>query len=172
MIPHTPLLLMATAHTLARHATRMIREQPSIPCALEFVLAVGATAHVDLRVGLSSWPLAKVDSMESLRRTAVQERWIRERVEPGDVLLPWARTQGAGCKSTPPRAPYDAGIVLEVFERFDGCFGPACRCLLATASDDHAGGMRLEEVLYHCDARHRDLAIRWYATPDDLERAA
>jgi len=197
MIPHTPILLVGVAHALARHATRLRREHPELPCSLEFVASVGVTSHLDLEVGLSTWPIRRVTSFDDLRRLCARRRWARQQVEPGDLLLmrhdvasgaraaagavDGARAAAGACagENAESRALGDGrvpdeevAVVLEVLHREAGSGGNVRQCLLAVARPHDEGGMQVETHLRWCDTRGGDLAIRWYATIDDVEHAA
>lgn len=166
MIPHTPLLLVGAAHAIARHASHMRREHPRLPCSLEFVQAIGATTHEDLHVGRSSWPLAHVTSVPMLREVALRRGQVRQRAEVGDLLV--FRDQRRAVADE----PYEVGIVLEIVDQPLETTGTIRHCLLATARAEGETMIAVVTVDYWCDTRGRDLAIRWYATADDIERAA
>ena len=171
MIPHTPLLLVSSAHALARHAVRIRREHPEIPCSLEFVSSVGITSHLDLEVGLSTWPILRLASFDDLRLMSARRRWNRLQVQAGDLLL--MRNAPVADPASAPFCPREeVGVILEVFnqpmERAPG----VSECLIAVAREHADGGMQVDTCLRWCETRERDVAIRWYATLDDIERAA
>ncbi len=171
MIPHTPILLVNLAHGLARHAGPLPREHPELPCSLEFVTSIGVTSHLDLQVGLSTWPVQWVRSFDDLRRLCVRRRWARLLVEAGDLLLLRNDAPRPDGEGEPPPAE-EVAVVLEVLRHEPDTDGSVRQCLLAIARPNDHGRMQVETHLRWCDPRGRDLAIRWYATYDDIEHAA
>lgn len=171
MIPHTPLLLVSVTHALARHGLQLRREHPELPCSLEFVSSVGGTSHLDLGVGVSNWPVTHLATFDDLRRMSVRRRWGRLGVEAGDLLL--MRNDPMQAITTEPVPPIEeVGVVLEVYDRNRASIEGVRRCLVAIAREHEGGGMQVDTCLRLSDTRGRDLAIRWYATFDDIERAA
>ncbi|MCC6930550.1 MAG: hypothetical protein IT359_16300 [Gemmatimonadaceae bacterium] len=171
MIPHTPLLLVGAAYTLARHAVRLHREYPELPCSLEFVWSVGSTSHLDLEIGISTWPILPLATFDDLRSMSARRLWNRLQVRAGDIMLmrnaPVAElSSAAAC----PRE--EVGVVLEVYDRMHETTEGVSECLIAIAREHEDGGMQVETCLRWCDTRERDVAIRWYATTDDIECAA
>lgn len=171
MIPHTPLLLVGISHALARHAVRLRREHPELPCSLEFVSSVGVTSHLDLGVGLSTWPVRQVASFDDLRVMSQRRRWNRLMVDAGDLLL--MRNDESSETSASGDLPLEeVGVVLEVYDRMRETIEGVRQCLVAVAREHVDGGMQVETCVRWCDTRERDLAIRWYARLDDAEHAA
>ncbi|MBK8058151.1 MAG: hypothetical protein IPK33_09780 [Gemmatimonadetes bacterium] len=171
MIPHTPLLLVTAAQALARQAHRLVRERPDVPCSLEFMHTLGFTAHLDLRVGLSSWPVERLGSFDALREMARCRRWERERLAAGDLVLMRNDPERASASgSDAPRE--EVGVVLQVLRGEPETTGTIRLCAVVVARPDDEGGMQVMECHRWCDTRERDLGIRWYATFDDIERAA
>lgn len=171
MIPHTPLLLVSSAHALARHAVRMRREHPEMPCSLEFVSAIGVTSHLDLEIGLSTWPILRLTTLDDLRRVSARRRWNRVQVRAGDLLL-MRNLPEVDPAATDASPQEEVGVVLEVFDRMGEVAQGVSECLVAVAREHADGGMQVDTCLRWCDTRERDVAIRWYATTDDVECAA
>ncbi len=163
MIPHTPLLLVSTVHTLVRLGDSIPRFRRSLPCSLDFVLAAGDTAHYDLSVGLSSWPVRPITSYEELRVMARRRRWDRVRAEAGDLLL---------FRDDDHRGIQTLGVVLAIVNRTLAWNETVRCCIVAWATNKPRGRMQLQTALRFSHIRGDDMAIRWYATSDDVERAA
>lgn len=166
MIPLTPILLVTAAHALARHAPRLARLQAPMPCSLEFVLQAGATAHFDLRVGRTSWPVGRVTTLGELRALARRRGWERARIEVGDLVV-FRELDDAGVTMAE-----EVGIVMDVDDPLLSTDGTIRRCAIAWARAEGEGAMRIEEGVRWCSTRNGDLAIRWSAGWDELERAA
>lgn len=171
MIPPTPLLLVVGAHALARQAVRLPRRWRAAPCSLEFVWELGHVTHFDLRHGRSSWPVPPVRSVLALRETARVRGWCRQRAEAGDLLL--FRDEANDQRWT-------VGVVMEVLDRRLAQGGTVRWCALAWAreadgereGEGEGDGMRVETGVRWVNTESSEIAIRWSATPDDLERAA
>lgn len=170
MIPHTPLLLVTAAQALARQAQRVVRERPDIPCSLEFIQTLGVTSHLDLRVGLSSWPMVQQESFDALRWIAKCRRWERQRLEAGDLVL--MRNEASEAGTTNEQPPEEVGVVLATLDGDLETTGAIRLCAIVVARPDRRGGMQVMECHRWCDTRERDVGIRWFATFDDIERAA
>lgn len=170
MIPHTPLLLVGVTHALARHAVRLHREQPELPCSLEFVASVGETSHLDLGVGVSNWPVHHLTSFDDLRAMTRRRRWARTEPAAGDLLL--MRNDLPDGLATPDCPLEEVGVVLEVHHRMHAPLEGVRQCLVAVARDHVDGGMQIDTCVRWSDTRGQDLAIRWYARFDDAECAA
>ncbi|MEP7384307.1 MAG: hypothetical protein ABI910_21700 [Gemmatimonadota bacterium] len=163
MIPHTPLLLVQTAHALARHAGRLSRVRVDIPCSLDFVLSIGETAQFDIRGGRSSWPIVPVRSFDELREQAKLRRWQRSRMAEGDLLLFRDWTEGGAATVGIVMALVDKRLTQGMSQR---------RCVIAWARPEGTHRMRVEEGIRWCSEASGDEAIRWYADASDIERAA
>jgi len=181
MIPPTPLLLVAGAHVLAGCAAVLPRRWGDVPCSLEFVWQLGMVTHFDLHRGRSSWPVPLVRSPLALRDAAAGRGWCRRRAEAGDLLL--FRDEGNDQRWT-------VGVVMVVMDRHLSLTGEVRRCALAwtrevresvDATETHegheaheaAGGrMRVETGVRWVNTESSEIAIRWYAQPDEVERAA
>jgi hypothetical protein len=150
-------------HALVRHARHLVRKRPTIPCALDFVLAVGETVHESAGVGHSTWPVDPVCTVEDLRQQAVRREWLRSLWVPGDLLIYRDRSTG----STP-----SVGVVLALVDQRETLGIPIQRCLVAVAHPDGARTMRLVAEPRWCSGAEGDQAVRWFATASDVERAA
>lgn len=170
MIPCTPILLAASALAMARQGARVARRHPDIPCSLEFVTSLGRTTHFDLRLGRSSFPITAIETLAALHALAQGRGWTRRSVAPGDLLLTGLRARG-----DEPGAIPELSVVLEVAEVRGDLHHPVQRCTLVTARADPVAPhalLRVVECVQWCDAGHDDVAIRWYAQPEEFEAAA
>lgn len=163
MIPPTPLLLVQAAHTLARHAPRLVRQHPALPCSLDFVLAIGDTVQRDVGSSRTSWPVTPVQSVDELRQQAMRRGWMRASVVSGDLLLfrDWS------ADGTP-----SVGVVLAVLDYGLTVGSGFQHCWLAVARAEGTHGMRVHMERHWCSAASGDQGIRWFAPHGDVERAA
>jgi len=163
VIPYTPLLLVQAVHALARHSIRLVRQRPTLPCALDFVLSVGETVHQTAGLRHSTWPVDPVPSVEALQQQATQRGWLRSLWVPGDLLI--FRDRFTGC--TP-----SVGVVLALVDQRLTLGSSVQRCLVAVAHPQGPRAMRLVEEPRWCSGAEGDQAVRWFATASDIERAA
>ncbi|MFN8670397.1 MAG: hypothetical protein U0164_24675 [Gemmatimonadaceae bacterium] len=173
MIPPTPILLVASALAMARQGARLVRRYPDIPCSLEFVQMLGRATHFDLQRGGSSFPVVDVASLVALRSLAERREWGRVCPAPGDMLLTGC-SPGDGADGI-HAGPGEVSVVLEVGMAAAEGRRTLRRCMLATGRADPVaprGIMRVVESVQWCDTSGDDLAIRWYAMPEEYEAAA
>jgi hypothetical protein len=163
MIPPTPLLLVAAAHALSRQTVELPRRWGDAPCSLEFVWELGKTTHFDLLRGQSSWPVPRVRSVLALRSAAEARGWCRQRAEAGDLLL---------FRDEENDQRWTVGVVMVVLDRRLSQDGRVRWCALAWAREAEGNAMRVETGMRWVNTEASEIAIRWSATPDELERAA